>query len=381
MKVGFNARLLHDPSLRGWNRYTIDLLIELANLGIELFLYSNRPLDDSHLKKLPPGSYQVKIAPPMAYFWWEQYWLPKQCAQDNVDILHCPFNFGLPWFSSCLRVLTLHDAIDQIYYDVNRTWQQKFNLAYLQNQLYHWIARHRANLIITVSEYSKQDLIKYLNIPETKIAVIYEAADRNFHRDLSELDRAQAQEKHQLSLPYIFYIGGWETRKNIPFLVRAFAEANLPGVELVLAGGKDEQRDSLLQLADSLGISDRIRLLGWIEEEDLPALYAGAMAFVYPSEYEGFGLQLCEAMAVGCPVLAANATCLPEVLGDGGELFSLAENSTELVDLLRHVSHDRSYYLDLVHKAKHRSQNFDWQNTALETKSIYQKYLSKSKSD
>ncbi len=372
MKIGFNARLLEDPSLRGWNRYTINLLVELASLGIELVLYSNRPLHNSHLTKLPPGSYEVKISPLMPYFWWEQYWLPKQCGKDRVDILHCPFNFGLPWFSHCPRILTLHDAIDRIYDDQNQHWYQPFNLSYLKNKLYHWISRHRANLVITVSEYSRRDLIKYLDIPEAKIAVIYEAADRNFHRHLSQCDRDQVRSKYELILPYIFYVGGWESRKNIPFLVRAFAEANLPDLKLVLAGGKKDEKSSLIELIDSLGMSGKVQLLGWIDEEDLPALYAEAVTFVYPSKYEGFGLQLCEAMAVGCPILAADATCLPEVLGNGGELFSLAEDSTELVDLLRHLYQDISSNRDLGEKAKQRGKIFDWQHTATKTKSIYQ---------
>jgi hypothetical protein len=372
MKVGFNARLLHDASLRGWNRYTVNLLRELAYLGVQLFLYSDRPLDDGHLSQLPTDSYQVRIAPPMSYIWWEQYWLPRQCDRDRVDILHCPFNFGLPWFSSCPRVLTLHDAIDHIYYDRDRSWQEKLNLSYLQNKLYHWIARKRADLVITVSEYSKLDLIEYLGIPATKIAITYEAADRNFHQPIADLYRSQIQTKYQLSFPYIFYIGGWESRKNIPFLLRAFAEANLTDVQLVLAGGKTEQKEALLQLAESLAIGDRVRLLGWVEDEDLPALYANALCFVYPSEYEGFGLQLCEAMAVGCPVLAADRTCLPEVLGDGGEVFSLSD-TTELVNLLQRLGRDESYYHHLVKRSQQRDRDFDWSKTAKQTQLLYRR--------
>ena len=176
-------------------------------------------------------------------------------------------------------------------------------------------------------------------------------------------------------LLYIFYVGGWEARKNIPFLVRAFAQSHLTDVKLVLAGGKYDERDSLIDLIDSLQINHQIQLLGWVDEEDLPALYAEAVAFVYPSEYEGFGLQLCEAMAVGCPILAANATCLPEVLADGGKLFSLDKTSTELVDLLKSLDKDRSYRDELGKKAKQRSQKFDWHHTAIETMAIYHKQL------
>jgi glycosyltransferase involved in cell wall biosynthesis len=373
MKVAFNARLLHDPSLRGWNRYTINLLLELADLGVELFLYSDRHLHESHLARLPADSYQIKIAPQMPYLLWEQYWLPRQCDRDRVDILHCPFNFGLPLFSSCVRVLTLHDAIDCIYYDRDLPWLQKLSLAYLKNKLYHSVARHQADVVITVSKYSKQDLIAHLQIPEHKIAVTYEAADPAFYMQIDRFDRDRVRAKYQLSSPYIFYIGGWEARKNIPFLIRAFAEASLNDVQLILAGGRDEQKVALMQLVNSLELADRVKLLGWIDEEDLPTLYAEALCFVYPSAYEGFGLQICEAMAVGCPVLAANATCLPEILGDGGGIFSLADRQ-ELVELLKSLSSNADRQ-DLVKRAKQRSHDFSWSETANQTKIIYQQQL------
>ena len=131
----------------------------------------------------------------------------------------------------------------------------------------------------------------------------------------------------------------------------------------MLAGGKEDRRVELQALAAELGIADRLRLIGWVDEADLPALYAEALAFVYPSEYEGFGLQLCEAMACGCPVLAARATCLPEVLGNGGETFSL-KSTTELVGLLRCIATDEMHRQTLVARAQLRSQDFSWERCA-----------------
>jgi glycosyltransferase involved in cell wall biosynthesis len=113
-----------------------------------------------------------------------------------------------------------------------------------------------------------------------------------------------------------------------------------------------------------------VKLLGFVPEEELTALYAGALAFVYPSEYEGFGLQLVEAMAVGCPILAARATSLPEVLGTGGETFTLHEPG-ELASLLQRVATNERFRRELVASAKARSADFSWDRTAAETAAVY----------
>jgi glycosyltransferase involved in cell wall biosynthesis len=374
MKVAFNARLLYAPTLRGWNRYTVNLLAELPKLGVKLYLYSDRPIHPDHLARLPQDSYQIRLSPSMRYPVWEQYWLPQQCQSDKVDILHSPFNFGLPWFSPCPRVLTLHDAIEHVYHRKqnisNTKWYQKLDLPTLQMSMHNWIAYSQAEAIITVSNHAKADLIKYLSIAEQKISVTYEAADPNFHQPILASDRDLVRAKYNLNFPYVFYVGGWEQRKNIPFLLKAFAAAKLEGVKLVLAGGSNTQKTELLSLAIELDISESLELMGWVEEEDLPILYAEAMCFVYPSDYEGFGLQLCEAMAVGCPILAANSTCLPEILGDGGKTFNL-DQTQDLSQLLVMLKNDINFREKLSRRAFQKSQEYSWKSTAMSTISVY----------
>jgi glycosyltransferase involved in cell wall biosynthesis len=372
MKVAFNARLLHSPELRGWNRYTINLLAELPALGVEPLLYVDRPVHADHLARLPEGSYTVRVSPPMRYFAWEQRWLPRQCRADGADVLHTPLNFGLPWSSPCPRVLTLHDAISHTFENRRVSWRQRLSPGSLRSDFHHWVARTRAHRVITVSEHSKADLIRALGIPAGKIDVTYEAADAHFHAPVPDDLRRRAREAHGLTRPYVFYIGGWEARKNIPFLVRAFAEAKIEGVDLVLAGGRSGEKAELSRLAETLGVTDRLRLLGWVDDADLPALYAEALAFVYPSAYEGFGLQLCEAMATGCPALASRATSLPEVLGKGGDTFSL-ESTGELSGLLRRVVNDDDYRRELSRRARARSEEFSWRLTAEETLAVYRR--------
>ena len=372
MRVGVNARLLHSPDLRGWNRYSVNLLAELTRLGLPLVLYTDRPIHDDHLSRFSEGDWRVVQSPPMSYAIWEQVWLPRQTIRDGVAVLHSPYNFGLPAVSRCRRVLTLHDAIDLAYRPEAGSIRLRLSPSFLKDRLHHAVARTRAHRIITVSRHAQSDLVAHFRIPESKIDVISEAADPRFHLPIEADTRQRVRKRYDLGKPYLFYVGGWEGRKNLPFLLKAFAEAAVSRLDLVLAGGKDSQRAALIALAESLGIASSIRLLGWVEEADLPSLYGEAVGFVYPSEYEGFGLQICEAMAVGCPVLAADATSLPEVLGTGGETFPL--NSTAiLAGLIRKVADDPRYRAELIDKAHRRSADFSWRSTAEQTIETYRR--------
>ena len=368
--VGFNARLLVEPRARGWNRYTINLLRKLPACGVSLRLYAGAEVHRDYLALLPEGSFTVVVAPPMRYGRWLWKWLPARLAGDGVDVFHAPFNFGLPPRSCCPRVLTLHDAIPQVYARRrSRTWRPPA-LGGLRSRFDHWLSRRRADRIITVSGASRSDIVRVLGVPPHKVVVIGEAPDDRFLEPVSDDARRSVRQRHGLGGRYIVYVGGWEDRKNVGFLVRALAQARLDDTALVLAGGNDDQRTSLRAQADALGLGDRVLLLGWVDDAELPALMAEALCFVYPSEYEGFGLQLCEAMAVGCPCLAARATSLPEVLGSGGETFTL-ENTDELAALLRRVAGEAAFRDDLAVRARRRARDFSWTRAAEETTRVY----------
>lgn len=343
-------------------------MTELSALGVELVLYSDQPLHPSHLLRLGRGDCTVRISPPMRYLRWEQHWLADQCLADRVELLHSPFHFGLPCHTHCPRVVTLHDAIDQVY--DRRPWSPSLHPRVWSNRLSRWIARTRATHVITVSQHSKRDLMRVFHLPEDRISVIHEAADKRFHPGVPEEDVRAVRQRLGLRNPYFFYVGGWEKRKNLPFLLRGFAAAGRCQADLVLAGGNVRDHLVIAEIAASLRITERVRLLPWVEDGELPALYGGALAFVYPSAYEGFGLQLCEAMACGCPVLSAHATSLPEILGEGGDTFSLQDTS-ELARQLIAIAFSARYRQQLRERALARSESFRWSATAWQTLCVY----------
>lgn len=377
MRVAFNAMPLSAPQLRGWTRYTLNLLEALADEGVALTLYAHQPLNPAYVERLrgpDARRIQVREAPRgMRYLDFEQRWLPWQCARERMDVLHAPHNFGLPWTSPCPRVLTLHDVIDRAF-GARPPLHQRLNRAALQSRLHHWVAHRRAHHLLTVSEHARRDIIHHLGVAPERITAVPEAADPRFHAPLAPGEGERVRRAHALARPFVFYVGGWEERKNLPFLVRAFAEARLGEVELVLAGGGEAHRASLSALATALGVGERLRLLGFVPDEDLPALYAEARCFVYPSLYEGFGLQLCEAMALGCPVLAADATSLPEVLGEGGVLFPL-DSPAPLAALLREVCEEPARAEALRARARTRAGQLSWRRTARGTLEVYERLV------
>ena len=371
LRLAINARTLIGEHLRGWSRYTINLLEALLAYDVDYFLFSDQPLSDRLLTRLPRDRCHVVIERRSRYFLWEQRVLPYLCRKRRIDLLHCPTNYGLPAFSPCPTVLTLHDAIAEKYYRPLMRWQDKLRPAWLLWTLSGYISRRSADRVIAVSEHASTELIDFFRLPRAKIRVIHEAADPLFDRGPTDEDLQTVMARYDISRPYLFYIGGWEERKNAHFLVRAFEKAD-SRIALVMAGGRAEELVDMRRRYARL--DGRIRFIGWVEEEELPALYSGARAFIYPSKYEGFGLQVCEAMTLGCPVFTSNASSLPEVLGAGGEVFSL-EDDAQLVHLIERVSTDEGFFEDLKERSRKRAADFSWHKTAAATWQVYQDAL------
>jgi glycosyltransferase involved in cell wall biosynthesis len=371
VRVAVNARLLASPDVRGWTRYTVNLLRALAREGVDVLPYTDRPVHPLHAEQLGGVVGATRCPPAMRYVRWEQAWLPRQCRLDGVDVLHCPFHFGLPWRSPCATVLTLHDAIDvEADRAKGRSWRQ----AELRSRVHRTLARSVADRVVTVSEHARGRIAELCRIGGDRLRVVPEAADPFFHERPDPLDVDRRIARLGLRRGFVLYAGGMERRKNVGFLVEAFGRWRPADADLVLAGSQRDADPAVEAAVGRLGLQGRVHRPGVVSDADLRALYAAALCFVHPSRAEGFGLQLCEAMAAACPTLAARSSSLPEVLGSGGSTFGL-DDPAELAALLGRIGGEAGFREDLVERARRRARDHSWTRAARETLDVYEEAL------
>jgi glycosyltransferase involved in cell wall biosynthesis len=264
--------------------------------------------------------------------WFEQFAFPRACRQRAASVALVPY-WGSPWWRPCPLAVTIHDLIPLLLPAYRGGLPQR-----LYTQLVAMTAR-RAHCILTDSQASRHDIIQYLSMPEQQVSAVLLAAGEHFLpvQDQAELQRVQA--KYGLPPRFILYLGGFDVRKNVDRLVQAYARFRTkmgPGHQtphLVLAGRLPTTPTDFtpdpLQVVSGEGLTQWVHFTGWVDEDDKPALYSLAEAFIFPSLYEGFGLPVAEAQRCGTPVVTSNRSSLPEagpgaVLVDPEDVDSIA---------------------------------------------------------
>ena len=304
--------------------------------------------------------------------WW-LVGLPTLLQITPLDVFHGT-NYCIPVVSPCPTVVTIHDL--SLYaqadtHEANNVSRGKRRIP---------LMARRATRIIAPSEATRREIISYLRIDDERIRVIPEAARQNM-RPCSEDQSRSVLAKHDLRRPYLLYVGTIEPRKNLTTLIRAYDDlihSTPHRPQLVLCGGRGWLCDAIYQMVDDLKLNDQVRFTGYVDDADLPALYSSAEAFIYPSQYEGFGLPPLEAMACGTPVITSNTSSLPEVVGEAG--FKLPPHDVEaLTETMAKLLSDAAMSQHYKRAGLERAKLFSWERAARETQAVYDEVFEQAK--
>ncbi|MBI5876020.1 MAG: glycosyltransferase family 4 protein [Chloroflexi bacterium] len=286
--------------------------------------------------------------------------LPVEIWAGPLDVFHAP-NFTLAPTRARRAIVTVHDLTFLRYADGAVPALRAFLMDAVPR------AARRADCVVADSQATRADLSEWLHLPPDRVVVVYAGVDERFQpvTDASRLDAVRA--KYALLRPFVLGLGTLEPRKNFVGLMRAFARAALPEYELVIAGRPGWLHEPILRAARS---TPGVRLLGFVDDDDLPALYTLAAAYCLPSHYEGFGIPCIEAMACGTPVVCSDRPCLPEIVDDAALTVSPSDTDA-LADALRRAVLDAGTRTALIARGLVRARLFPWSRGAADLLAAY----------
>jgi glycosyltransferase involved in cell wall biosynthesis len=365
MRVAIDARKLHDF---GIGTYIRNLLRHLARLDAdtEFVLLCHEP--DLGIAPQLGRNFRAVLEPSPNYSIREQLHVPWVLLREKPDVYHSP-HYVLPPAIMCRSIVTIHDTIHLTFpqYLPNR-------LAYAYAKTSMWAAARRSSRILTVSEASKRDIVRQLDVPAEKVVVVYNAIDERFSREPNADDVARVRERFQLDRRFILYVGNIKPHKNLVRLIEAFHElrrGELDDLKLLIIGDEISKFPALRRAVHQHKLHKHVRFLGYLSDDMLAILYRLASVFVFPSLYEGFGLPPLEAMACGTPVVTSNVSSLPEVAGDAALLVDPYDIGS-IVEGLRRVLTTPALADEMRRRGLIRAREFSWEQSVGKTHRLYQ---------
>lgn len=378
-RVALNAQLLRlEAGYRsaGISRYILNLLRNLANAtpDFDLHAFTTEPQASKELSGLTIRSTLLPTHHPIGRILWEQTQFPWQLLR-NFELLHS-LAYVSPLFIRVPAIVTVYDLSFFLY----PAYFRPLHRLYLR--LGTRRALRQANRVIAISHSTKRDLVHLLNVPAEKIDVIPPGVEAHFFANGSSAPAQGASLPRPLDDPYVLFVGTREPRKNIPTLIRAFAQAKraarLPH-RLVLVGGRGWLDEPITRAIRDTASEGDIIFPGFVSHKDLPQWYRCADAFVYPSQYEGFGMPVLEALAAGVPVITSNVSALPESAGDAALLID-PRNPDEIADALVRVLTDGALCQELRRRGPQWARTFTWARAAEQTAQCYRRVLGMARS-
>jgi len=302
--------------------------------------------------------------------WFEQVAFPRSCRHLPAHLAHVPY-WAPPLLPPVPTVVTIHDLIPLLLPEYRGRLAVRLYTALVG------AGARRAAMVITDSKASRADIIAHLGVPAERVRVVYLAAGARYAAAPAP-DDGEIRARYNLPERYVLYLGGFDVRKNVATVLSAYRWAGpVIGAEcpLVIAGRLPERDTPFApdprRLAHELAVDERfVRFTGFVDEEDKPALYRGAVSLIFPSRYEGFGLPPLEALACGTPVVGSDVSSLPEVVGDAGILLP-PDDAGGMAEGLIRLATDTDFRAELSRRALAQAARFSWERAARETLAVY----------
>lgn len=352
--IAFDATILSKNIINGFNRYTSEILKNFKIAPLIVYASINASGWDSaaQVRMVSPFLSQGNFQGNLSRLLWRQSILPASLRRNRIRLYYSPMPEGM-MFPFCPQIVTVHDLIPLLYRDANP-------------RLYHYYRKIlprvlcASEAIIVTSENTKKDLQRIFNRLDKPVHVVYQGYRKDAFFPRTPSDCADIKRKYGLT-NFFMCIGESRSYKNTSALLRAFAASNREEADLAVIGDMAKLPKELLDLPRKLGIQRKVKFLGFVPDHELSGLYSAAMAFVFPSLYEGFGIPPLEAMACGCPVIVSNVSSLPEICGPAGYYVD-PHDASSIVRALLDLAEDASLRARLKIMGLEQAKRFSYES-------------------
>jgi glycosyltransferase involved in cell wall biosynthesis len=373
MRIGIEAQRILRLKKHGMDVVALELIKNLQQIDKtnRYFVFARQDKDEFVIKK--SDNLELKKSPSLTYFDWEQIKLKKLIKSNDIDLLHCtantaPLKLHLPF------IVTIHDIIYLEKIDFKGTAYQ--NVGNLYRRFIVPKIANRADLILTVSNFERENIIENLKIPENKVQVLYNGVSDVFNNRYSEVQLNEFRKEYNLPKNYIMFLGNTAPKKNTRNVIRAYTEycnSEKAVVPLVLLDYKRELVEKYLVELRGQHLIKNFIFPGYVPHRQMALMYCASSLFLYPSLRESFGLPILEAMACGTPVITSNTSCMPEIAGDAAKQIDPL-NYSEMAEAIKGLLQSNSCRNVYVEKGLERVKKFTWTASAETLLNIYNSF-------